>query len=150
MTLFAQGDYALVDALPYEQIDKMGIQLVAKLNSAARGGKTFTHCMMWENSVHFGAAKRHTDLKHSHELLDMRDVADKRARRPGPDCDHDKLRDNMKTKKKLRRKRQRLKLDSLSNDDKTSEIIGDGYLKCPTLLGSKQPCGAHYRKGVAC
>ena len=69
--LFAQGDYASVDASPYEQIDEMGIQLVAKLDSAARGGETFTPCMMWENSLRLTAAQRQKDLKRSHELLDL-------------------------------------------------------------------------------
>ena len=42
MVLFAQGDFASVDASPYEQINEMGIALVAKLDSAARGGENFT------------------------------------------------------------------------------------------------------------
>ena len=46
--LFAQGDYASVDASSYKQINKMGVQLVAKLDIAACGGETFTPCMMWE------------------------------------------------------------------------------------------------------
>ena len=31
------------------------------------------------------------------------------------------------------------------------DICGTGrYLKCPVIKGPKQPCGAHYRAGVAC
>ena len=139
--VFAQCNYTLVDTSPYKQIDKMGVQLVVKLNSAAQGGKTFTHYMMWENSVRFSAAKRQTDLKRSHELLEMRDTAKKRAQQPGNDRNRDKLHNDTKTKKELRREQQKLKLDSLSEDNKTGKIICDGYLKCPTLLGPTQPWG---------
>ena len=30
------------------------------------------------------------------------------------------------------------------------DIIAAKYIKCPELPGGREPCGAHFRKGVAC
>ena len=68
----------------------MGTTLVAKLDSAARGGEAFTPCMMWENSLRLTATKRQKDLKRSCELLDIRDAADKRARQKSNERGDDK------------------------------------------------------------
>ena len=108
----------------------MGIQLVAKLDSAARGGKTFPPCMMWENSLRLTAAQRQKDLKRSRKLLNLRDAADKRACRPGNDRYRNRNRDDTKSKRQLRHDHEQKWLDSAPANAKSGEIIGDGYLKC--------------------
>ena len=35
-------------------------------------------------------------------------------------------------------------------DKKVDIKIKGTFLKCPTIVGPNHPCGAHYRKGVAC
>ena len=35
-------------------------------------------------------------------------------------------------------------------DKKGNIKIKGSFLKCPTIVGPKQPCGAHYHDGVDC
>jgi hypothetical protein len=149
--LVSDGNWDAVDTSAYDQVGELAIAVATKLDAVARGGETFTACAMWENSLRALSIKRAADMKRNAELLQVKHATEQRGRRK--DADKERDRDSNPADKKSRREERReatlAKLHA-SDDQKKGDIVGTGYLQCPTIKGPKQPCGAYYRKGVAC
>ena len=57
---------------PYEEIAKIAAAFATKLDSASRGGESFTPCALFENSKKAKAFKRAVDELRGQELLSLK------------------------------------------------------------------------------
>jgi hypothetical protein len=138
--------------LSYNEVNDLAVTVATKLNAAARGGKSFNTCTIWENSVRVLTIKYISDTKHNTELLGARYATEDCNRRGN--AARDKDRNNSHTNKKLRaevtRDVHKAKNTARTDTEKVGNVFGQGYLKCLIYKGPKQPCGAFHYKGMAC
>ena len=150
--LVAAGSWDAVDASSYEQVADLAVVAANKLDAAARGGESFTACAMWENSVRAASIKRASDTKRNAELLAVKHATEARGRRGGAvqDRERETSHTDKKSRSEAKKEAHNAKLSAATEAEKAGDIVGHGYLKCPTVAGPKQHCGAFHRKGVAC
>jgi hypothetical protein len=150
--LIATPNWDAVDPSAYEQVADLAIVAANKLDAAARGGESFTACAMWENSVRAASIKRAADTKRNAELLAIKHATEARGRRGGPvqDRERENTHADKKSRAETKKEAHHAKSAAATEADKAGDIVGHGYLKCPTVAGPKQHCGAFHRKGVAC
>ena len=139
------GSWDGVDASPYEEVRELGERIVAKMESASRGGETFTACRLFENSTKAAAIKRAAEEKAARKILEMkreleRKVGERDSKKPRREREPDKSGD--KDKDKTRK--------AATDADKVGDIVFSNFLTMPAGLKGKTPCGAYYRDGVAC
>ncbi|MCP4739334.1 MAG: hypothetical protein GY873_34645, partial [Bosea sp.] len=72
MAKAAANNWDAIDSAPYVEVLEIGRTLVAKLDSAARGGECFTACRLYNNSRRATAVKRAADEKQARMLLDLK------------------------------------------------------------------------------
>ena len=144
-----------VNADPYEEIAKIAAALATKLDSASRGGESFTPCALFENSKKAKALKRAADELRGQELLSLKRALQSNTTRGGGGGGGGGTEDGggKKTRRELATERKTAhdgKTAVATEADRRGDIIAEGFLKCPTIKGARQPCGANYRQGVAC
>ena len=150
--LVAAGSWDTVDASSYEQVADLAVIAATKLDAAARGGESFTVCAMCENSVRVANIKRAVDTKRNAELLAVEHATEARGKEgnAAQDRERDNSHATKKSRAEVKRDAHKAKNDAVPDANKDSGVIGQGYLKHPTIQGPKQHCGAFHRKGVAC
>ena len=135
----ATGSWDMVDVSSYEQVADLAIVAANKLDAAARGGESFTACVIWENSVRAISIKRTADTKRNAKLLSVKHAAEARSKRGSApqDRERDNSHDTKRSRAEAKRDASKAKNDAATEADKTGDIIGQGYLRCPTVAGSK-------------
>ena len=148
------GNWAGISTDPYEQMTELARALVTKLDSASRGGETFTPCTLYENSKRAKAIQQASDVRRGQELLNLkRAIQTPTPRTPsggGGGGEHGGDDKKPRRERDADRKPSREPRAVITDADKRGDIVFVGFLKCPTITGDKQPCGAFYRQGVAC
>ena len=79
----------------------------------------------------------------------MAEVRSRRGNAP-QDRERNNSHGDKKSRAEVMRDVFKAKNDAATQADKSGNIIGRGFLTCPTGAGPKQHCGAFHRKGVAC
>ena len=140
------GNWDGVDNSPYLEIHELGVTLTNKLDSASRGGETFAPCRLYENSEAAKALQRAADALAAQQIISLKRNLQRNDGSGGGD--------QKKARRELEAKATSLLKQSKKNvpteADKKGDILYDRYMQCPTIPGSRQPCGAFYRQGVTC
>jgi hypothetical protein len=136
--LVSDGNWDAVDTSAYDQVGELTIAVATKLDAAASGGETFTACAMCENSLRALSIKRAAEMKRNAELLQVKHATEQRGRRANADkdCDRDSNPADKKSRHEEKREATLAKLHA-SSDEKKGDIVGTGYLQCPTIKGPK-------------